>query len=482
MIWSLVKITVFILGIAACSMLTIWVIEQDGMLRLEFSNFEITTTTGVAIAAAVLLVPALWLIFFTLGLIRAAFLFATGDLTAVTRHIRKSRERRGLDALADSMVALASGEPRIAAEKISTASLHLDRPELTGLIAAQAEERQGHTENAQKIYRALLSNPSTRFSGLIGILKHRLETGDTKSILELAHKAAGIRPRHAEVQKILQSVQCRTGDWAGARATLRTRFRHNHLSRKEYERGEAVMALAEARILDADGKTQDALTLTTRSLKLQPGLVPAATLGAKLHAGKASRRTAGRILTRAWTLNPHPEIAEAFAGLEPDESCADRFVRFGVLTGKTPNHPETRIVMAELALAKGDHEQAATLLDPLEDSETTARSLILQAAIERARGSPDSVIQTLLGQAVSAPRESQWLCSACHQTATVWDPLCTDCQGFDSLVWQPALSTDAGNALLADMVPRILPYQDAADPDSGTLPLHTEDREEPGNS
>jgi len=461
MIWSLVKIVLFFLAIAAFSHVAIWVIDQDGPLRAEILDVEVVTTWGVAVAVLVLLVvPVLWAALVLLRLLWAAIHFATGDQTALNRFINKSRERRGFDALADSMVALASGEPRMAAEKISTAALHLNRPELTGLIAAQAEERLGHPDNAQKIYRELLINPSTRFSGLIGILKHRLEEGDTGSVLKLARKAAELRPKHTEVQKILQSVQCRTGDWSGARQTLRTRFRCNHLPRKDFERGEAVMALAEARVLDAAGHTQDALAAVTRSLKLQPGLVPAATLAARLQGKNANQRAAERLLTRAWTLNPHPELAEAFARLVPKETPEDRCTRFGKLTGKQPDHPETRMAMAELTIAKGDHDMAAAMIDSLQESDRTARSLIIQAAIERAKGSPEATIQTLLGRAVSAPRGAQWQCSGCHQTAAAWEPLCGNCQGFDSLVWQTAPSTGEGNALLADMVPRILPGPD----------------------
>ncbi len=458
MIWSLIKIVLFFLAVAAVSLLAIWLLDQGGPLRAEIFGVEVVTTSGAAIAILILLViPVVWTTLFLLRLLWAAVRFATGDQTALTRVISKSRERRGFDALADSMVALASGEHRMAAEKISTAALHLNRPELTGLIAAQAEERLGHPDIAQKIYRDLLVNPSTRFSGLIGILKHQLEEGDVDSVLKLARKAAELRPRHSEVQKILQSVQCRTGDWPGARQTLKARFRYNHLPRKDFERAEAVMAMAEALGLEAEGHTRDALQAVNRALKLQPGLVPAATLAARLQGETVSRRAVERLLARAWTLNPHPELAEAFARLVPDETPEERYNRFSKLTGKRPDHPETRMAMAELAIARRDHDTAAAVIDALDTSDRTARSLIIQAAIERLRGSPDSVIQTLLGQAVAAPRGAQWLCSACHHSATAWQPLCGNCQGFDTLVWQTTPTTGQGDALLADMVPRILP-------------------------
>ena len=57
------------------------------------------------------------------------------------------------------------------------------------------------------------------------------------------------------------------------------------------------------------------------------------------------------------------------------------------------------------------------------------------AAIERGEGADDSVVRGWLAKAVSAPRGPQWVCDNCNRAHTEWTPVCTRCEGFDTLEW-----------------------------------------------
>ena len=61
------------------------------------------------------------------------------------RAIDRNRERKGLAALADGMVALAAGENRVALSRALKAEKLLGKPELTNLMVAQAAEAAGDT-------------------------------------------------------------------------------------------------------------------------------------------------------------------------------------------------------------------------------------------------------------------------------------------------------------------------------------------------
>ena len=49
-----------------------------------------------------------------------------------------------------------------------------------------------------------------------------------------------------------------------------------------------------------------------RAHKLDPSLVPAAAVAARLLSQQASTRKASKIIKETWILSPHPELAEAF--------------------------------------------------------------------------------------------------------------------------------------------------------------------------
>src|SRR5690606_35309 len=96
----------------------------------------------------------------------------------------RNRERKGFQALADGMMALASGEGKLAMSKAAKAERYLHRPELTNLISAQAAEMVGDKRKAEEMYKALLVDDRTRFVGVRGLMKQKLAEGDTNTALK----------------------------------------------------------------------------------------------------------------------------------------------------------------------------------------------------------------------------------------------------------------------------------------------------------
>jgi HemY protein len=181
--------------------------------------------------------------------------------------------------------------------------------------------------------------------------------------------------------------------------------------------------------------------------KLAPTLIPAAALAAEVLGKQGNRRKATKILTAAWAANPHPDLAAAFAGLEPGETPRQRRDRFAQLTKANPDHPESRLLAAELALADEDFPAARKALGDLAERDPTTRSLALMAAIERGQGAPEAVVRGWLTRALGASRGPQWTCSKCNHVHAAWTPVCENCGAFDTLNWRvPPHAEDAGLA------------------------------------
>ncbi len=155
----------------------------------------------------IVLVVLIWLVFKLTGLLIATFKFLNGDETAISRYFSRNRERKGYEALSEGMMALASGEGRLAMAKANRAEKFLERPELTNLLTAQAAELAGDRKTAEMTYRKLLEDDKTRFVGVRGIMKQKLQDGDTDTALLLAQKAFAIKPKHVETQDTLFPIQ-----------------------------------------------------------------------------------------------------------------------------------------------------------------------------------------------------------------------------------------------------------------------------------
>ncbi|MGR3563289.1 MAG: heme biosynthesis protein HemY [Heliomarina sp.] len=469
MIWSLIKILFFVALVAVLAWGAAMLLETSGGLQITVAGMEYTLGPLQSVIAAIVLIVAVWVLLKILSLLVATLRFLNGDETAISRYFDKGRERKGYQALADGLMALASGEGRLAMSKAAKAERYLQKPELTNLITAQAAEMTGDTRKATETYKKLITHDATRFVGVRGIMKQKLAEGDTETARKLAEKAFELKPKHEETQDVLLRLQAQAHDWAGARSTLTAKLKSGALPRDIYTRREAVLALSEAKELLDDTSSIEAREQVIEANRLSPDLVPAAALAAKSYLSKGQPKKAVRILRKAWDAQPHPDLAAAFAALEPDETPTERLKRFTVLTKIHPDHPETRLLLAELNIVAEDFPEARRALGELAASDTAdARALTLMAAVERGEGASNAVVHGWLAKALNAPRGPQWVCENCHQVHTEWMPVCSNCEGLDTLSWKSPPRAEYVGATGAHMLPLIVGDTEGEAPDDAS--------------
>lgn len=456
MLWSLLKIVVFVALVGAAAWGAGLLLEADGGVRVSLADIEFTLGPLVAVIALVLLVIAIWLALKIAGLIVAFIRFLAGDETAITRYFQRNRERKGYDALAEGMMALASGDGRQALTKAEKADRYLQRPDLTTLLTAQAAELAGDRAKAEEAYKRLLEDDKTRFVGVRGIMKQKLEAGDTATALKLAEKAFALKPKHEDTQDVLLKLQAGEGDWSGARKTLGAKLKHGGLPRDVHRRRDAVLALGEAKGIVAEGKSIEAREAAIAANRMSPDLVPAAVMAADSYVAQGKPKYATRVIRKAWEGAPHPDLAAAFARIDPEETPQARIKRFRVLTGQHRDHPQVRMLDAELQIAAEDFPAARKALGDLAETDPTARSLTIMAAIERGSGADDAVVKGWLARALTAPRDPQWVCDTCKTVHGDWAPVCDNCGGFDTLSWKRPPENASSMVTGAEMLPLIV--------------------------
>lgn len=474
MLWSLTKVVLFVVVIAALALGAGLLSETGEAMRITVAGWEFTIGPVQAVILGVILFIGAWLTLKLLGLLGATFRFLNGDETAISRYFDRNRERKGYRALSEGMMALASGEPRLALNRAQNAERLLGKPELTTLLVAQAAEASGDRTRATEAYKTLLKDDATRFVGVRGLLQQKLADGDREVALKLAEKAFELRPKHAETQDILLKLQSDSGDWSGARATLGAKLRAGALPKDVYRRRDAVLALQQARTVFDDTASIESREAAIEANKLSPDLIPAAAMAARGYISKGDRKNATRVLRKAWEVLPHPDLATAFAEIEPDETPQDRLKRFRSLTNARPDADESKMLLAELLVAAEEFPDARRALDDVATRAPTQRSLAILAAIARGEGSEDSIVRDLVARAIAAPRGPQWVCDKCHAIHDGWQPVCDNCGSFDTLSWKtpPATSTSLALAeLLPLMEARPEPEPEPPPPEEEPLPL-----------
>ena len=460
MLMMLIRTALWGLAVIAATVALVWLKDAEGGVMIDLNDRVYGPFRPLEFVALVVLIALLlWGLVKLFGFLVALVRFFSGDETALSRYWSRSRERRGFDALAEGMTSLAEGDASTALTRARKPERLLDKPGLTRLLVAQAAEASGETRLARDYYKQLAEDPDTAFVGVKGLLEQALRKGETERALKLARHAFDLKPKDPDLLNRLFDLQGEAKDWAGARETLTAMVKAKSITRDVADRREAVLMVAESRATDEKAKASD---LAKKAHKKSPALVPAIVDLARAQRDEGSSKKAAKTLKEAWRAQPHADIAAAFAALEKNETPAARRARFAELTKTNPNHPESRMISAELALADRDWAGAREAMGDLAETNPSARAHSIMATIEKGEGGDDATVRAWLARAVAAPRAPQWTCANCGARHKDWSPRCGRCDAFDSLDWKEGEADPADER--AAMLPIIMGARDAAKP------------------
>ena len=469
MFWTLFKILLFVVLVVAIAYGVGQLMDSDQTVGLRILDMEFVLGPIQALIAVLVFLVALWLVLKLIALSIAMLRFMNGDETAVRRFFMRNREKRGLDALLLAMVAQAEGDGKTAIAKAEKAHKLLNRPVMTNLLVAQAAEMKGNRGLAEERYKALLDDNRSRFVAVQGLIRSKLHQGDKDKARALAAKALEMQPAHEPTQNTLLQLQTDAEDWGGARKTLLLKKSSGSLPRDVWRRRDAILALQDADKLAAQGELPRAREAAIEANRLSPDLIPAAVAASQALTAQGKGNYAAKVIKRAWKVQPHPDLAAAYAAIEKDETPAQRKARFEKLLRMHPEASETKLLRAELLITTEDFPGARRALGDLYESDPTVRALTIMAAIERGEGADDAVVRGWLARALTAKRGPQWICAKCQHVHASWQAICDNCGAFDTLEWRDAPDSTGPSATQTELLPLIV----------GSLPKPVETAEEP---
>jgi HemY protein len=456
MFWTIFKILLFVALVLALAYGAGQLMDSDQTIGLRILDMEFVLGPIQALVALALFTAAVWLALKLMGLALAVLRFMNGDETAVRRFFTRNREKRGLDALLSALIAQAEGDGKTAIAKAEKAHKLLNRPVMTQLIVAQAAEMKGNRALAEESYKALLTDNRSRFVAVQGLIRAKLEQGDKDKARALAAKALEMQPAHEATQNTLLQLQTDAEDWAGARKTLMTKKSSGHLPRDVWRRRDALLALQDAEGLAAKGDLTRGREAAIEANRLSPDLIPAAVAAAQALVAQGKGSYAAKVLKKAWKTQPHPELAAAFAAIEPAETPTQRLGRFEKLLRLQPDADESKLLRAELLIAAEDFPAARRALGDMCDRNPSLRALTIMAAIERGEGADDAVVRGWLARALTAKRGPQWVCAKCQHVHASWQAVCDNCGAFDTLEWREAPDSSGPSATQTELLPLIV--------------------------
>ena len=405
-----------------------WIADRQGELVFTLDAYEIHMSAAATIGFAVLFTAL------TVVLARLITTLITSP-GAIGAWFNARRIRRGNDSLSHGLLAVAAGDIHEARRNADRARGILGTHPLALLLQSQAAMLDGDGKAQRHTYRAMLHHETTEFLGLRGLFLLAAREDEPEQALQFAERAHNLRPRVPWAANALFDLKAARGDWSDARKVLEDSVRHKMLDSDVVRRRRAVLFAAEAIEADQRGDSDAALTLATDALNLEPGLAPAAVLAARKLAATGKAWRAQGVVEACWTTSPHPDLAEVYAAIKPEENDAQRAKRLLGLAHLNRDHFESRVLEAEEAVLTRNWPEARRLLSPLAHDAASARVCALMAEIEEGDTGDANAAHAWLSRAARAARDAEWRCGHCGASQTDWSAVCHNCSSFDTLSW-----------------------------------------------
>lgn len=428
----MLRLLAFLVAVILIAFFVAPFVDSPGIVTFNWLGYEGEMSAVVAVATILLILVILLLAW-------SAIRFVFTRPAAMSRYLRHRKEERGLDALSQGLIAVSAGDREQAQKYTSLAWRRLPDEPLTGLLRAQTAQLTGERREARRIFEAMAAQPRTELLGLRGLYLEARRENELEAARQFAERAVERDPDLPWSVTALFELQCSAGDWEGALKTLEIARRHKQIDRETADRRRAV--LLAARAMDVEqSDTGRFRALATEANKLAPGLVPAADMAARALVSQNNVSKAGRVLTKAWELSPHPDIASAYAHLRPGDSTHDRLKRVKSLVSHAPDGPEAPIAVASAAFEAREWAEARNALMPLLDDDPSARVCTLMARIEGGEHGDQGRVREWLARALRAPRDPVW--TADGYVSADWLPVSPVTGELDAFEWK--VPVDAG--------------------------------------
>jgi HemY protein len=423
----MIRVVFFFIIVGALALGVAWLADRPGDVVITWQGMRAETSlmvTGVALLALTAVLILIWSI--VRALARAP--------RAMARLRRDRRGVRAYEAISNGLIAVGAGD--IGAARKLSAEVNRITPgaPLALLLAAQSAQLSGDREAAERAFRAMASRADTKALGLHGLFIEARRRDDLTSARAYAEEAARIAPSLGWAGRAVLEFRSSAGDWAGALDLLESH--KSTLDKASYRRQRAVLLTARA-IAAEDSDRDSAKASAVEAAKLAPSLVPAAALAGRLLAESGEVRKASRVVNKAWRLNPHPELAETYAGLRSGDSARDRLKRIEALAKKAPGEVEAALAIARAALDAREFAKARSALASYVAA-PTKRVALLMAELERAEGNDEGRAREWLARALNAAPDPAW--TADGYVSARWLPVSPVTGRIDAFVWRVPLS------------------------------------------
>lgn len=439
----MIRILFFLVVVTLLALGSAWIVDRPGEIVMTWQGWRISTSVTVALVALLVLLAAT---IFVWSLLR----YLTSAPGRVTEYVHERRQLRGWNAISRGLIAIGTGNAHEAQRSAHSAQKLLGAEPLVLLLSAQAAQLNGDAAAAEAEFRRMLEREDTKALGLRGLYIEARRRNDAEAAFSFAEEAARTDPALVWAGEALVEFNSRNGIWDGALEALDRQIAAKALPKAEGKRRRAVLITAQAMASELTNPAR-ARELAAEAAKLAPDLVPAVALSARLEGREGNLRRANKLIEKAWTLQPHPDLADVYAELSPGDTARERLKRVKALAKKSRDNPESIFAVARAAIDANDFQQARDMLAPLL-ADPTQRTCLLMAEIEAKEFGDHGKAREWTARAVRAKRDPAWVAEG--YVSDQWLPASPLSGKVDAFTWTVPPASAGGPLLMHEAANR----------------------------
>lgn len=397
----MIRVLVFFALLFAVALGAAWMADLPGVISISWQGY-VWEKPPVVVAVV-------------LGILLVAFLFVVWLIRAIlnspkiaTRFFRQRRKDKGYKALSQGLIALGTGNAKLARRHGLDAEKLLKDEPAAKLLLAQTAQLAGRDDEARQRFEDMLSDPQTKALGLHGLFVEAEKQGEPVAARHYAEEAANLVPGLEWAGKAVLGYQAVASDWEKALQSLERNYSAKMIDKKTYRRQRAVLLTALAEDLE-DRDPEKAFVSAKDAHGLAQDLVPASIIAARLATRRGDIRKASKVLETTWRLAPHPDLADAYAHVRSGDSAVDRLKRVKALAGQRTNTAVGALAIARAAMEAREFEEAREQMKKVLRSDPTRGAFMMMAELEELEHGDRGRMREWLSKAVNAPLDKAWI-------------------------------------------------------------------------
>lgn len=422
----MIRVLIFFALLFAVALGFAWMADLPGVISISWDGYVweqppvvVALVVGVALA---LFLAAVWLVLVILRSPKIASRFFT-----------RRRKDKGYQALSRGLIALGTGNAKLARKHGLDADKLLKEEPATKLLLAQTAQLAGKDEEARGRFEAMLDDPETRALGLHGLFIEAERHNEPVAARHYAEEANKAVPGLEWAGKAVLGYQAVASHWDQALATLERNYTSKLIDKKTYRRHRAVILTALAQKLE-EGEPERAYTMAKEAHGLALDLVPAAVIASRLATRRGDIRKASKIIEATWRLSPHPDLADAYAHVRTGDSAVDRLKRVKSLAALRANTSVGALAVARSAIDAREFDEAREQLKKVLRSEPIRAAFLMMAELEEAEHGDKGRMRDWLSRAVRAPQDKAWVADGV--VSAEWQPVSPVTGRLDAFEWK----------------------------------------------